>query len=119
MRAAYSRNGKVAMSSYSIGTYDRTRCGNYVFVVGKGICFKAIFINRLIWVPFDQRFSRLLTRFGDHTKLFELEMTLSSTQEALQVYQRIEESIGEGEGRKWSDPDPNDVRTKEEKALGK
>ncbi|KAH0542496.1 hypothetical protein FGG08_003092 [Glutinoglossum americanum] len=79
------------------GSYDNTRFANPEV---SGIRLKAGFINALIWAPFDLRFSRLITRFQDHAKLFGLEMNLASTNEALRFYQTFDEVMRRGEDRK-------------------
>lgn len=58
------------------------------------------FINALIWNPFDKRFNDLILRFENHKKLFELEMNMASTAEALRFYAVYEEKMRIGENHK-------------------
>ena len=63
----------------------------------QGVRKKASFISALVWNPFDKRFNDLILRFEDHKKLFELEMNVSSSAEALRFYQIYEENMRNGE----------------------
>ena len=63
----------------------------------QGVRKKASFISALVWNPFDKRFNDLILRFEDHRKLFELEMNVSSSAEALRFYKAYEENMRNGE----------------------
>lgn len=67
---------------------------------GKGVRKKVTFINAIIWNPFDKRFNDLILRFENHKKLFELEMSVSSTTEALRFYTVYDENMKKGENHK-------------------
>lgn len=61
---------------------------------------KASFISTLAWGPFDKRFNDLILLFGNHKKLFELEMNVASNQEALGFYTTYEENMKNGENHR-------------------
>jgi hypothetical protein len=44
----------------------------------KDLRFRAILIKNLSWKPFDERFSSIINRFIEHSRIFELEMKLSN-----------------------------------------
>ena len=58
---------------------------------------KASFIGRLVWQPFDVQFGGLLNRLKQHRDLFELEVSLSSTEESLRFYAKYEEDVHRAE----------------------
>jgi hypothetical protein len=68
--------------------------------IGQGVLKKASFINALVWNPFDKRFNDVILRFDDHRKLFELEMNVASSQEALRFYTTYEEKMRNSENDK-------------------
>jgi exonuclease VII small subunit len=62
-----------------------------------GTRLRVSFIGLLIWKPFDLQFADVLKRLEDHKTLFELEVSLASTEESLRFYAKCEENLREVE----------------------
>jgi hypothetical protein len=71
------------------------------------VALRASFIGRLIWKPFDLQFADVLKRLEDHKTLFELEVSLASTEESLRFYAKYEADLREVE-RKLGPGDNSD-----------
>jgi hypothetical protein len=97
-------------------TTKETNC-DFANLKAQGVRKKASFISALVWNPFDKRFYDLILRFEDHRKLFELEMNVSSSAEALRFYKIYEENIRNGENSRQEIS--LDEQQQEQKDIGK
>ncbi|KAK1768102.1 hypothetical protein QBC33DRAFT_585007 [Phialemonium atrogriseum] len=77
---------------------------------------KLSLIGRLLWRPFDVQYSGLVSRLQQHSKLFEVEVSLASTEEAMRLFARYEESIKNNE-RQLVGPGKQDYRQEERERL--
>jgi hypothetical protein len=73
-----------------------------------GATLRASFIGLLIWKPFDLQFADVLKRLEDHKTLFELEVSLASTEESLRFYAKCEANMREVERKLGARDDSDD-----------